>query len=101
MPERINLSCPPPSICANNLILGLLLTNKQPIPFGPYSLWHHKHFIKEVDGGVEMIDIIDYKIPLGLLGRIMNPILVQPKLEEIFKFRKEKLEELFGILKND
>ena len=69
--------------------------------YGPYSLWHHKHFIKEVDGGVEMIDIIDYKIPLGLLGRIMNPILVQPKLEEIFKFRKEKLEELFGILKND
>ena len=48
-----------------------------------------------------MIDIIDYKIPLGFLGRIMNPILVKPKLEEIFKFRKEKLEELFGILKND
>ena len=34
--------------------------------FGPYSLWHHKHFIKEVDGGIEMLDIIDYKIPLGL-----------------------------------
>ena len=67
--------------------------------FGPDSLWHHKHFIKEVKGGVEMIDIIDYKIPLGFLGRIMNPILVKPKLEEIFRFRKEKLEKLFGILK--
>ena len=67
--------------------------------FGPYSLWNHKHFIKEVKGGVEMIDIIDYKIPLGFLGRIMNPILVKPKLEEIFRFRKEKLEKLFGILK--
>ena len=67
--------------------------------FGPYSLWHHKHFIKEVKGGVEMIDIIDYKIPLGFIGRIMNPILVKPKLEEIFRFRKEKLEKLFGILK--
>ena len=67
--------------------------------FGPYSLWHHKHFIKEVKGGVEMIDIIDYKIPLGLLGRIMNPILVKPKLEEIFRFRKEKLEETFWSIK--
>ena len=67
--------------------------------FGPYSLWHYKHFIKEVKGGVEMIDIIDYKIPLGLLGRMMNPILVKPKLEEIFRFRKEKLEKLFGVLK--
>ena len=30
--------------------------------FGPYALWHHKHFIKPIKNGVEMIDIIDYKI---------------------------------------
>ena len=64
--------------------------------FGPYSLWHHKHFIKKIKGGIEMIDIIDYKLPLGLLGRIANPILVKPKLNEIFNYRKEKLIELFG-----
>jgi len=67
--------------------------------FGPYSLWHHKHFIKEVDGGVEMLDIIDYKIPFGLIGRIANPILVKPKLNEIFDYRKQKLIELFGEFK--
>ncbi|WP_299381925.1 SRPBCC family protein [uncultured Lacinutrix sp.] len=64
--------------------------------FGPYALWHHKHFIKEIDGGVEMEDIIDYKVPMGILGQMVNPILVRPKLEEIFKYRTEKLEELFG-----
>ena len=64
--------------------------------FGPYSLWHHKHFIKEIEGGVEMEDIIDYKIPLGWLGQLVHPILVKPKLEEIFKYRTIKLEELFG-----
>ena len=62
--------------------------------FGPYSLWHHKHFIKEVDGGIEMLDIIDYKIPLGFIGRLANPILVKPKLNEIFNYRKKKLVEL-------
>jgi ligand-binding SRPBCC domain-containing protein len=67
--------------------------------FGPYSLWHHKHFIKEVDGGVEMLDIIDYKIPFGLIGRLANPILVKPKLNEIFDYRKQKLIELFGEFK--
>jgi ligand-binding SRPBCC domain-containing protein len=67
--------------------------------FGPYALWHHKHFIKEIDGGVEMEDIIDYKIPLGILGQLMHPILVKPKLNEIFEYRKEKLETLFGIYK--
>jgi|TARA_B110000211_G_C14041747_1_gene537099 ligand-binding SRPBCC domain-containing protein len=67
--------------------------------FGPYSLWHHKHFIKEVDGGIEMLDIIDYKIPLGFIGRLANPILVKPKLNEIFNYRKQKLIKLFGEFK--
>ncbi|RZN79262.1 MAG: cell division inhibitor [Winogradskyella sp.] len=64
--------------------------------YGPYALWHHKHFIKEIDGGVEMEDIIDYKVPFGILGQLIHPILVKPKLEEIFKYRTTKLEELFG-----
>ena len=64
--------------------------------FGPYALWHHKHFIKEIEGGVEMEDIIDYKIPLGILGQLVQPILVKPKLEEIFEYRQKKLIELFG-----
>ncbi|ADY30989.1 MULTISPECIES: SRPBCC family protein [Cellulophaga] len=67
--------------------------------FGPYALWHHKHFIKEVEGGIEMEDIIDYKVPFGILGQLIHPFLVKPKLEEIFEYRKEKLESLFGILK--
>ena len=64
--------------------------------FGPYALWHHKHFIKEIKDGVEMEDIIDYKLPLGILGQLVHPILVKPKLEEIFNFREKKLIELFG-----
>lgn len=66
--------------------------------FGPYVLWHHKHFIKEIGGGVEIEDIIDYKVPFGFLGRIFHPIMVKPKLKEIFKFRSEKLKDLFGII---
>ncbi len=67
--------------------------------FGPYSLWHHKHFIKEIDGGVEMEDIIDYKVPFGFLGRLVHPFLVKPKLTEIFNHRTKKLIELFGEYK--
>ncbi len=64
--------------------------------FGPYALWHHKHFIKEIPGGVEMEDIIDYKVPFGVLGQLVHPILVKPKLKEIFLYREKKLVELFG-----
>ena len=65
--------------------------------FGPYALWHHKHFIRSIDGGIEMEDIIDYKVPFGWLGQLMQPLLIKPKLKEIFNYRKEKLEELFGV----
>ena len=64
--------------------------------FGPYSLWHHKHFIKEIEGGVEMEDIVDYKLPFGIIGQWIQPFLVAPKLKEIFSFRRQKLIELFG-----
>jgi ligand-binding SRPBCC domain-containing protein len=67
--------------------------------FGPYAFWHHKHFVKEIEGGVEMEDIIDYKVPLGILGQLVHPFLVKPKLEEIFEYRRKKLIELFGELK--
>ena len=66
--------------------------------FGPYALWHHKHFIKPIEGGVEMEDIIDYKVPFGIIGRLVHPFLVKPKLKEIFNYRTEKLNAMFGVL---
>ena len=64
--------------------------------YGPYAFWHHKHFIHEIDGGVEMEDIIDYKVPLGFIGQILHPIAVKPKLERVFEYRQKKMIELFG-----
>jgi ligand-binding SRPBCC domain-containing protein len=64
--------------------------------YGPYSMWHHKHFFKEIEGGVEMTDIVDYVPPFGLLGRLVNPIIVKPKLVEIFEYRFDKLKQLFA-----
>lgn len=68
--------------------------------FGPYALWHHKHFLNEIPGGVEMEDIVDYKLPMGILGQLVHPFLVKPKLKEIFEYREKKLVELFGTYKN-
>ena len=66
--------------------------------FGPYALWHHKHFIKEIEGGVEMEDLLHYKLPYGYLGQLAHPFLVKPKLDEIFEYRKNKLVKLFGSM---
>lgn len=65
---------------------------------GPYKLWHHKHFIHEIEGGVEIEDIVHYALPLGWIGQLVKPLLVQPKLNEIFEARELKMRELFGTL---
>ncbi|MBK6904264.1 MAG: SRPBCC family protein [Saprospirales bacterium] len=67
---------------------------------GPYRIWHHQHFFKEIPSGVEMTDIVDYQLPLGFLGKLAHPILVKSRLQDIFAFRHNKLIELFGPLKN-
>ena len=64
--------------------------------YGPYSLWHHQHHFREIEGGVEMTDIVHYKIPGWVLGDIANSIFVKKKLQEIFNYRYAKVEELFG-----
>lgn len=66
--------------------------------FGPYSLWHHKHFFNEIKGGILMEDVVDYKIPLGWLGQLAHFIFVKNRLKKIFKFRENKLVKLFGKL---
>jgi ligand-binding SRPBCC domain-containing protein len=69
--------------------------------FGPYALWHHKHFIKPVEGGVEMEDIVDYKLPFGILGQLMHALVVKRQLKTIFDYREERLTELFGTVEGD
>ena len=64
--------------------------------FGPYSLWHHQHHFKVIDGGVEMTDIVHYKLPLWILGDLANTIMVRRQLKQIFTFRFTAIEQHFG-----
>ena len=63
--------------------------------FGPYSMWHHQHHFKEVEGGVEMTDIVHYKLPGWFLGGIANRLIVKKQLKKIFNFRQQKVDLMF------
>lgn len=67
--------------------------------FGPYALWHHKHFLRPTDHGVEMEDVIDYKLPFGILGTWGHSLLVKKQLMKIFKYREQKLCSVFGAVR--
>ena len=64
--------------------------------YGPYSMWHHQHHFREVGDGVEMTDIVHYKIPYWFLGEIANLVVVKKKLHSIFEYRKERVRDIFG-----
>ncbi len=64
--------------------------------YGPYSLWHHQHHFREVEGGVEMTDIVHYKIPGWWLGELLHNLMLKKKLDGIFAYRHAKIEKLFG-----
>lgn len=63
--------------------------------FGPYAFWHHQHHIRETAEGVEMTDIVTYKLPFGLIGTMLAGRMVRLKLKDIFDYRRKVLLEIF------
>jgi ligand-binding SRPBCC domain-containing protein len=68
---------------------------------GPYKLWHHQHHFKAIEGGVEMTDLVHYRLPLGVLGTMANSLLVKKEIKKIFAYRYEKIIERFGTWEGD
>ncbi|MGB0292490.1 MAG: SRPBCC family protein [Luteolibacter sp.] len=66
--------------------------------FGPYAFWHHRHTFEEVEGGVKMIDLVNYGLPGGPFACIPHALFVRKKLEWIFGQRRELLMKRFGSL---
>jgi ligand-binding SRPBCC domain-containing protein len=63
---------------------------------GPYKIWHHEHHFREIEGGVEMRDLLYYRLPFGFLGKIVNALFVGKKVNAIFDYRTEVLEKMFN-----
>ena len=67
--------------------------------YGPYKMWHHQHFFREIPGGVEVEDIVDYILPFHFIGKIVHRLLVRERLSEIFDFRAKVLTQRFGTIR--
>ncbi len=65
---------------------------------GPYKLWRHTHTYTQQGGQVLMTDKVEYLLPFGYLGQMLNPVFVRSRLEEIFDYRYERIEQSFNKL---
>lgn len=60
---------------------------------GPYLLWRHQHDFEPQNGGTLVRDSVEYALPLAPLGNLALP-LVRRNLDEIFRFRSQRLGEI-------
>ena len=77
-----------------HVVEGTLFVDEQRM--GPYRFWHHQHHFRQVDGGVELRDIVHYALPFGPLGAALARWLVAPRIREIFRYRRRALVARFG-----
>jgi ligand-binding SRPBCC domain-containing protein len=63
---------------------------------GPYKLWHHTHRFEAHGSRTKMIDVVRYKLPFGVLGRIVHAWKVRGDLRRIFDYRRQRIRELFA-----
>ena len=54
---------------------------------GPWRSWRHRHVIEAHPEGARLIDEVDFEPPFGVLGRLVAPLLILPRLRRIFAWR--------------
>jgi ligand-binding SRPBCC domain-containing protein len=62
---------------------------------GPYQLWEHTHQFVEKENGVLVKDSVRYSLPFGVIGQWMHSLIVRKKLNNIFSYRKQILNQIF------
>ncbi len=60
---------------------------------GPYRVWIHEHAFEERGGGTLARDQVRYGVFGGML---VNTLFVQRDVTSIFRFRQQKLREIFA-----
>lgn len=74
---------------------GRLFVDEQRI--GPYVLWHHQHRFREIAGGTEISDEVNYIVPGLFFGPLIHRLLIEARLKEIFSFRRAATSQIFSI----
>ncbi len=56
---------------------------------GPFTRWRHQHLFFAHERGCRLRDEIDYTPPLGWLGRLAAPLVIERRLVRMFAFRHQ------------
>jgi ligand-binding SRPBCC domain-containing protein len=61
---------------------------------GPFKHWRQRRDFREVPGGTEMTDTVEYTLPFGWLGRLADVLVVAPRIRRMFAYRQQRTRQL-------
>jgi uncharacterized protein len=63
---------------------------------GPYRSWRHEHVLTDMGTRTLMVDQVDYRVPLGVIGAVAAGWWVRRNLKVIFDYRAGAIAQIFG-----
>ena len=60
---------------------------------GPFGRWWHEHTFEETDGTTTMTDVVEFASPLGLLGRLVDSMVLSRYMARLLTARNVWLRE--------
>ncbi len=56
---------------------------------GPFAKWRHRHIVEPHPNGAILRDEVEYEPPMWILGALVTPFAIVPKLEKMFDYRHD------------
>jgi ligand-binding SRPBCC domain-containing protein len=63
---------------------------------GPYRVWRHTHRFAAEGGGTRIFDDVEYELPFGPLGRLVEALWARREIVKIFGYRTEVIARRFS-----
>ncbi len=63
---------------------------------GPYRVWRHTHRFLAEGAGTRIVDDVDYELPLGPVGRLVEALWAGREVAKIFNYRAEVISRRFS-----
>jgi ligand-binding SRPBCC domain-containing protein len=63
---------------------------------GPYRMWRHTHRFLSEGAGTRIVDDVEYELPFGPVGRLVDALWTRREVARIFGYRSEVIAQRFS-----
>ncbi len=65
---------------------------------GPFRAWWHEHSFTETEtGGTRMVDVVEFRAPVGLLGALVDRLVLRRYLRSLLDQRNQWLKDALEV----